>query len=230
MAKSKILKELANNEITIDVALSRLLIISRDIDNSELLLWANNELTGYKRKEELPEYRKVRSNLFAYSGINGSYQVKNQPLPIQWFSETTRASLNPINLYDSIAVVQEIADKKEITDTCRDLTYLAGEIEENTDDGFGGIQCFSIVQKIPQQIYKGIVSQVRTKLLNVFIELDKAYGNLDDLDINLDKKTPNEIAHINQQLITIIDNSIHIGDGNEISKSNIHSGGDDGKK
>lgn len=69
MAKSKILKELANNEITIDVALSRLLIISRDIDNSELLLWANNELTGYKRKEELPEYRKVRSNLFTYSGI-----------------------------------------------------------------------------------------------------------------------------------------------------------------
>ena len=126
--------------------------------------------------------------------------------------------------------MQEIADKKEITDTCRDLTYLAGEIEENTDDGFGGIQCFSIVQKIPQQIYKGIVSQVRTKLLNVFIELDKAYGNLDDLDINLDKKTPNEIAHINQQLITIIDNSIHIGDGNEISKSDIHSGGDDGKK
>ncbi len=37
MAKSKIIKELANKEISIEVELNRLLIIASDIDNKELI-------------------------------------------------------------------------------------------------------------------------------------------------------------------------------------------------
>ena len=46
MAKSKILKELANNEVPLDVALKRLLIICDDLDYKELFSWAEKELNG----------------------------------------------------------------------------------------------------------------------------------------------------------------------------------------
>lgn len=46
MAKSKIIKELANKEISIEVELNRLLIIASDIDNKELIQWAKNESNG----------------------------------------------------------------------------------------------------------------------------------------------------------------------------------------
>lgn len=36
MAKSKVIKELASNEISLEVALNRLLIIASDIENDEL--------------------------------------------------------------------------------------------------------------------------------------------------------------------------------------------------
>ena len=39
MAKSKIIKELANNSISLDVALSRLFIIASDIGDDELQQW-----------------------------------------------------------------------------------------------------------------------------------------------------------------------------------------------
>lgn len=44
MAKSKIIKDLANNQISIEVALQRLMIIASDLDNEELLAWAEAEL------------------------------------------------------------------------------------------------------------------------------------------------------------------------------------------
>ncbi len=47
MAKSRIIKELANNEISLEVAFNRLLIIASDIENEELINWATNELNGY---------------------------------------------------------------------------------------------------------------------------------------------------------------------------------------
>ena len=48
MAKSKIIKELANNDISLEVALNRLMIIASDIENEELSQWAERELNGYK--------------------------------------------------------------------------------------------------------------------------------------------------------------------------------------
>ena len=51
MAKSKVLKELANNEITLDVALKRLLLICNDLNYTELFSWAEKELNGYSSDE-----------------------------------------------------------------------------------------------------------------------------------------------------------------------------------
>ena len=223
MAKSKILKELANNEITIDVALSRLMIIATDIGNEQLCCWAENELNGYDNFEDLPEYRKINAPHLIYTGINGRFKMKNQPMPVNWLAKETRDSLNPVGIFESVANLQTIADDPSRQQRMRDLTFLAEEIQQNI-----GISCVKIIQILDLSYYRDILNKIRGKLLRVFIELDKAYGNLDDLDINLDKKIPNEIEHINQQLITIIDNSIHIGDGNEISKSDMHTGGENG--
>ena len=48
MAKSKIITELANNSISLGVALNRLFVIASDIENEELQQWAECELHGYQ--------------------------------------------------------------------------------------------------------------------------------------------------------------------------------------
>lgn len=57
MAKSKIIKELANKEISLEVAFNRLLIIALDIRNTALIDWATNELNGYSNDSKIPKYR-----------------------------------------------------------------------------------------------------------------------------------------------------------------------------
>ena len=216
MAKSKIIKQLANNEITVATALNRLLIIASDIESDELYSWVDNELNGYERSDDLPDYRKVDVPSFRYSGINGSFQVTNYPLPIQYFDKSTRDTIIPVNIYDSIDNLCNIASQTTNQGRIRDLTGLAGEIYKNI-----GIQCSRIEQVITVDVYRDIVNKIKTKLLKVLIALDKAYGCLDELDIDISSKTEEEVKTINKQIINIIDKSIHIGDGNKIDKSEI---------
>ena len=61
--------------------------------------------------------------------------------------------------------------------------------------------------KFPKEMFIGILSAIRTKLLKIFIELDKDFGCLDNLDIDTDGR---ELKKINNKLSIIIyeDNSI----------------------
>ena len=111
-------------------------------------------------------------------------------------------------------------NEKEIQPRARDLTFLAGEIYDTM-----GVSCFKISQIIDVSHYREIVNKIRGKLLNIFIELDRAFGNLDDLDV--DSSDEGKVSQINQKIITLIDKSIKIGDGNQIEKSKIIGNGDE---
>ena len=86
----------------------------------------------------------------------------------------SRQRLNPVLIFDSIDNICNIVSQNSNQERARDLTFLAGEIEENT-----GIQCLKISQVIPIDAYRDILNKMKTKLLKILITLDKAYGCLD---------------------------------------------------
>lgn len=47
--------------------------------------------------------------------------------------------------------------------------------------------------KFPKEMFLGILSVIRTKLLKIFIELDKNFGCLDNLDIDTNGRKLKEI-------------------------------------
>lgn len=211
MARSKIIKELANKEISIEVGLNRLLIIASDIQNNELILWAKNELNGYNNETEIPEYRKCGMGQIVYSGINGSFKMKQQPLPYEAIDKELLEKLGNQRFPESISTIEEFAsnDNKSIG---KDLTYLAGNVYKNTK-----IQCFSIYMNYTKEVFIGILSSIRTKLLEIFIMLDKEFGNLDDLDVDTSGKN---LKDLNEKINVIFqNNSINIGDNNNFKKS-----------
>lgn len=113
MAKSKIIKELANNQISMEVALQRLVIIASDLGNEELLAWAETELQGYSPSDTLPEYRNIRSIQFVYSGINGSYKVTNCPFTFTSVLEEKLPDIYNVPILDSVSSLQNFIDNPE---------------------------------------------------------------------------------------------------------------------
>lgn len=218
MAKSKILKELANNEVPLDVALKRLLIICDDLDYKELFSWAEKELNGYFGEESVPEYRNIGMGQILYSGLKGSMvshlKLTNQPFPIQWMPSKFMDYV--CNNYERSTIANIVERAKTTSTYSVDLTSLAGFIQV-------GIAFTSITQKFDSSSYAEIVNKLSNILLKIFMKLDKEYGNLDELDIDVSGKEKAQIISFEKQLIVEIGeiNFISIGDGNTIKNSNI---------
>lgn len=222
MAKSKIIKELANNEISLEVAINRLLIIASDINNKELAQWAEKELNGYSTKDTIPSYRIVKNTMFRYSGINGRMQAKNAPLPLRELLKEKDTSIFDMSILDGIKTIEGFINNDTDTQYGRDLTWAASMIYQMT-----GLQCYSITQIVPENALENTLNMVKTMLLKVLIQLDKSYGCLDDLDIDITGKTPEEVTKINAIINNYIftDNRIQIGDKNKIENTDILTGG-----
>lgn len=222
MAKSKIIKELANNQISMEVALQRLMIIASDLGNEELLGWAETELRGYSQNDALPEYRNIHSIHFVYSGINGSYKVTNCPFTFTSVLEEELSDIYNVPIMDSVSSLQNFIDNPETHSYRRDFSMLNGYVLQRT-----GIQCTSIYQTVPLNFLQKIMSQIKTILMNVFLKLDKEYGCLDDLDVDTTTKTPDEVEAINKVVnnYIFIDNSVNVGDKNKLKGSGIFGGG-----
>lgn len=220
MAKSRIIKELANNDISIDIALSRVLIIASDIDNNELSEWAEKELNGYSAKDKVPDYRIAKNSLFKYSGISGNFQVTNAPLPLMQLLEGKDPSMFYMPIKDGIRSIEDFVHNQSGNEYGMDITWAAGHVYK-----LSGIQCYSIRQIVPVNVMEIVVNSLKTILMKILIQLDKSFGSLDDLDIDTGKKTPEELQSINTTINNYIcvDSSIKIGDKNKIENTDIET-------
>lgn len=216
MAKSKILKEIVNNEISIEVALKRLYVIANDLEDSDLITWVEKELYGYDDKDDVPDYRNIGCGNILYSGIKGTMicnmKIQNCPLPFQAIPKKVQEIIIDNFRRESIATIEKEANSTGI------FTYSLADIIPYIDVG---VAIASLYRTYSQDVFKEIVNKVSSILLKIFTRLDKTVKNLDELDIGeLEKDKEDQLKTFIQKVV-FEDNSIHIGDGNKIEKSNI---------
>lgn len=195
MARSQIIKDLINGDEAITSSLQKLFVIVNELENKELNKWVKNELNGYKINDEVPDYRKNLPYRILYSGINGSFKVINQPFTIQMFGDFSDniKSLNVVN--NSIFELENFKNKTMQLD----LTMYADYIRKST-----GISCFSIVLKYGCNVSDIIISNVKTKILESLLLLEREFGLLDELFIKESKLNNNKINEVNSNINSII--------------------------
>ena len=110
------------------------------LGNYELENWITEELNGYRDKSKIPIYRRNIGYRLLYSGINGNFQITNNPLPIEWLPKQLRDSIDSIDAKESIRIIEKVIENKERV--ANDLTYLASLIYKDT-----GVQCTKIIQE-----------------------------------------------------------------------------------
>lgn len=212
MAKSKIIKELANDAITLEVALTRSVVIANDICNDEFREWIEKELSGYLETDTIPDYRIVKDTFFKYTGKKGMYLITDSPIPLKEILIEKPAEYWYVNIYDGISGIQKFTNDTSGVEAMRDLTYLAGQVYHEN-----GTQCTAIRQIIPVNAFENVLSKVKSKLLQTLIYLDKEYGSLDELDVDISCKTDEEVKVINNTIINYIYKDISIKTGNHNS-------------
>lgn len=226
MAKSQIIKDLANGNVDIQTALKRTKVLLQELDDEMLLKWINSEIEGYSDLDILPEYRIITGELYGQY-LKGSMarhmKYNNVVIPLGNFTEEQKREILTAEITQGISTLKEMIEKNEHGLIKPIPPELYPYIAHANDDPYMYITYASVRLNIPQIL--NIFPKVENKLLDILSYLEKQFGNLDDLDIDIESKTEDELKNVinNISIMLYNDKSVTVGDGNKISNSEIAS-------
>ena len=229
MPKSKIIKELANGAVDTLTALKRTKVLLSEFNNDELNDWVNYEIMGYPDKVEIPSYRTVRGNLMGYyfKGSMLSHMTWNHvSIPLGKMPDNLKETLLTVYFREGVDALKQLADKAASSDIKMgkpvDADFFPVIARYNGDPY---MMITSATVEIGNQCVHNVFSAIENRQLDILILLENEFGILDELDIDLTKKSDYEKEKIIKQIQVIVfnDNSVNIGDGNKIKDSNIAS-------
>lgn len=211
MAKSQIIKDIANGVLSLSGALNRALILAHDLKNNKLEKWIKNELYGYDDIQIIPEYRKLLGSLKISYG-NSAHKVLNQPIGSTIFPDEYKDA-NIYRCRDSVSTLEQFASK-EGNSTISLVEFIP--FLKTKKDPY--VSVFDFILEIPNSAFKRVIDSVSRELMEILLKIDDEVGNLDNLDIIA---TPEQQKEINKIINVHIDSFISVGDNNDISKTNI---------
>lgn len=221
MSRSAIIKELANGQVSLETAFLRLKVILSYLNNDLINLWIDKELNGYESHDELPSYRKTQGTAYGTVITGNRYngmKYTNALIPLISLSNEDRVALLQINIFQGISAIEKIIDEGDF----EFAKPIGREITQIIETGMNA-HIASMQVKVEKTDILRVISTVKMRILDIFIGLEKEFGNLDDYDaLAVISDNPNKIEKISNNIISIIyDNSVEIGDGNKIVKSNF---------
>jgi hypothetical protein len=219
MARSQLLKDLVGGNVSIENVLLRLKVILTDLNNEAIMNWINGELQGYKETNDVPKYRILEGAPMGTFVVNHRYKYTDAQVPLEsLLPQDIIDEIITLKVRDSIATIQIILNGENRDNYAKQIpTSFCHQISKEQ------LQIAGMNVKFPSNRLDGIVSNVKSKLVEVVMELEKQFENLDDMDIKSQieensSKTEQATYNIGQ---IIYEGSIDIGDRNKFSKSKL---------
>ncbi len=228
MAKSKIIRDLANGTVDTATALKRAKVLFSDLNNDELLKWVNYELIGYPDDATLPDYRVIQGNLigtYTIGTMHNYLKYTNASVPLGKMPQDLIDDTLSISLYDGVSALKALETKSNATGNgiCKTIPADCFGVISKYSNPFMNIASAQV--EAGGHVITGILALVENRLFDALLLLEKEFGILDDLDLDIASKTDEEIESIAKQISVIIynDNRVQIGDRNKIEGSTIAS-------
>lgn len=158
------LDDLISDRVSLETSLYRTLIKAKQNNDKPLQTWIKSELNGYANDEEVPDYRKVTSFSFEYSGFNLMTQVNKAPLPVGFIGDELIKDISQIKYKAGIREIESFSNSGKTVYI--DRSFLAGEVSRNSGEA---IKCVSISQLIPASFFSAIVAAVKERLIEVLM-------------------------------------------------------------
>lgn len=105
MAKSKIIKDLANGTTDTLTALKRTKVLLSKIDDIDIANWVNYEIIGYPYNVDIPNYRKTMGTLmgsYFKGSIAAHIMYNNVPIPLGNMPKDIRSNLLEIKFVEGV--------------------------------------------------------------------------------------------------------------------------------
>lgn len=224
MAKSKIIKQLAKGEIELETALRELRVLLMDFGRPEILDWVNCELEGYPHTDDenanLPDYR-IAPGVLKGSYTIGNKIVKNISIPLMPNApDSLMRFVSEIPFYEGISSLRLMIGNN--ADTMSPIAMrLSGQhnllLQTNAAIHMDGLlESYVEVSRVSVQ---KVIESVSNKTMDILSFIEREFGVLDELDIEVDTKTDDQKETIVNNIYLIMYDArknIVIGDNNKV--------------
>ena len=216
MGRSRIIVELIKDEITVIQAINLLKLLLQDIENEKINKWLDCEINGYNDNDIVPDYRIVSCSVKG-NVLSGYTMVSNMNIPIK---DEFKDLLSKVEIKHGInEIIQYAKAEEEVENHTLKLEIPLDYIQSMS---LVNGQIIHVSRLLSVYAFTNIINSLKPIILNILIELEKIYGNLDEYYIDL--KDPEKTEYATNVIINIIDNSTKIGNHNKIENSNVGDG------
>ena len=167
--------------------------------------WAEKELTGWPAGEYLPDYRMLKGAMVGHGSVPGG--TVRTPIPTDLLPEELLDEALAIPVRFSISQIQETSQQDDIAIMPRYSGTLARLLNERNQ---GSAVLGQVHLHCPGSAYGGIVTTVRTKLINLVSELERSLPAEITID---DKRVKAAVTRVAGDLVVVGDHAaITVGD------------------
>lgn len=149
-------------------ALYKAQVLAHMLKEPEIKAWVEHELRGYKKDEEIPTYRILKSGVFGTIS-NGQYTYKNFPIPILDLDKSIQPYLLESKFPQSISVLERLCiEGSTLKTVLPPETY--GYLSKALDSGYFVQNAWTIPSA---GSLEQVLAEVRYRLLNFALELSE---------------------------------------------------------
>ncbi|MBB5329439.1 hypothetical protein [Tunturiibacter gelidoferens] len=161
--------------------LRKCVILAHRIGNARLKEWANNELNGYPNRDDVPEYRitagPAKGN---FSGaMNASWS--GFPIPSHLLEEDHKRFARTVELTQAISAYEDLLHHRSTDDGTMTIPWpqnLALYYQTKLKNSRHMV-LISAYQEIPRSAIVELIDTIRTRVLNLALEIQTEVGEED---------------------------------------------------
>jgi AbiTii len=204
MLLDKIIELATDNQQPLTVLLRQCIVLAHEMKNQQLREWANHELNGYPEQTKVPEYRTVLAGATGTFNAGYMFPTIRRQIPALAMEEAHRKFAEIVHLREPVnAYETSLAALK--SDKGRVLAYewnanLIGYYQETFIEGHVLLKAW---QEVPIGVIAGMLDTIRTRVLNMALELKSEIGE-SDADLKKVKQDSAEAEKVSSIVLTQI--------------------------
>jgi hypothetical protein len=209
MLLDEIINLSVDNKQSITTLLRKCILLAHQLKNERLRKWANEELDGYSDTENLPEYRILRATATGLFVGPGWLRVE-QGIPSVRLEKDHRKFGETVYVAQPVGTLEEMI--KSRPDAELSVPWNPNLVAYYREKLRSGWQLFSAHQDVPRTAISGLVDTVRTRVLNMALEIQTELGEKDE---DLKEITPEESKKVDQTIVNnIYGGNVYLSGGN----------------
>jgi len=175
-------------------------LLAARLGNSEFKQWVEYELSGYKNKEDLPDYRILNVNSKGhFSGPFGS-GINYADIPLSCIPKELRENLKHSYMFQPVAALETLVSGANTGDAQEpwnpDLVAFVGQkIYQN-------MNCMQAWKVIPTTAVVAALDSIRTRILNFVLEIEAEDPTAGEAPLNSNPVAQERVHHIFNTYIT----------------------------